>query len=200
MRVGTRWIGAAGALIVAIALIATGRFASVDGTIMAQDAASPAAQAVQANQPVSVHQGVCGQTIPDPVHELNNLIPYGQNDDGTFDNLFGSVPGLPVLFQESTIDGSFEDLTVQPYAIAIHESPETYGTLVACADIGGPATDDRMIVAIRSLGGSGFAGIGIIQADGDQLNITTYIVPQVNAEPQAQPAGQTTPVAATPTA
>ncbi len=54
------------------------------------------------------------------------------------------------------------------------------------------------MVAIRSLASSGYAGVAIIEQDGEQLKITTYVLPQVNAEPQAQPAGQTTPVAVVP--
>lgn len=195
MRTARRWFIVMGMLGAVLGLAVAGRFGSADGTIMAQDSASPAAQEVQANQPVTIHQGVCGQTIPDPVHELNNLVPYGQNDDGTFDQVVGSVPGLPVLFQEDSIDGSFDDFSAMPYAIAIHESPETFGTLVACADIGGPQVDGRMVVAIRSLASSGFAGVAIIEDDDDQLKVTTYVIPQVNAEPQAQPAGQATPEA-----
>jgi hypothetical protein len=166
-----------------------------DSEILAQEAASPAAQEVQANQPVTVHEGVCGQTIPDPVHDLNNLVPFGQNEDGTISEVVGSVPALPVLFQEDSIDASFDDFSAQPYAIAIHESQETFGTLVACADIGGPQVDGRMVVAIRSLASSGFAGTAIIEEDDEGLKITTYVIPQVNAEPQAQPAGQATPQA-----
>jgi len=189
-----------GALAVALGLGLVGRFASEENAILAQDAASPAVQEVQFNQPVAVHEGVCGQTIPDPVHELNSLVPFGQNEDGTMSEVVGSVPALPVLFQEDSIEGSFDDFRAQPYAIAIHESRETFGTLVACADIGGPLVDGRMVLAIRSLASSGFAGIAIVEEDDEGLKITTYVVPQVNAEPQAQPAGETTPVMATPQA
>jgi hypothetical protein len=195
MQMGRRWFAAVGMLVAVLALAAAGRLGGADSRIMAQDAASPAVQEVQFNQPVTVHEGVCGQTIPDPVHELNSLVPFGQNEGGTYEEVVGSVPGLPVLYQEDSIEGSFDDFGAQPYAIAIHESRETFGTLVACADIGGPLVDGRMVLAIRSLASSGFAGTAIIEEDEEGLKITTYVVPQVNAEPQAQPAGQATPEA-----
>lgn len=79
----------------------------------------------------------------------------------------------------TTIDLSLDDLVAEEHAIAI-ESAEDEGELVACGDIAGILTPNGdLVLALRELNDSGFAGVAYLSAntDGpDQTDVSLFLV------------------------
>lgn len=138
--------------------------------------------------PVAVHPGTCPQPTPEPEFTLTNTIVAGSEVAEA--EVVGETPGPSVLASSSAADIALADLAGSPRVIAVHQSPDEFGTLVACGTIAGLLSDGTMTVSLQEVEGSGISGVAILQEDGDQTNISVYVL-----SPEAAPA---TPAAATP--
>ena len=70
-------------------------------------------------------------------------------------------------------------LVPQPHVLIVHQSEEAFETYVACGEIGGPIQDDQLVIALRPLNNSGYAGIATLSRDGDNTTSNIYLVSQV---------------------
>jgi hypothetical protein len=144
------------ATLAAAALLATGAAAAT-----AQDATPTAETLDVASYPVSIHAGTCDAPTAQPIGPTLDTGVAGL-DDG---ELVGISEQAPVQVASETFDGTLDDLTGTPHVVAVHASAEGYGTILACGEIAGYAEDGRLVIALRSVDGSGVSGVAILDDD-----------------------------------
>ena len=64
--------------------------------------------------PAHIHEGSCADLDPEPAFPLEDVV------DGR---------------SETTVDVDLSELTLNEYAVNVHESPENSANYVACADV-----------------------------------------------------------------
>lgn len=147
---GFRLIGALRALIL-LATAAPGAGA--------QEATPPTATVTMHVYPVSIHRGTCEAPVAQPVGSSAETSIAGFDTDS---ELVGVSGQSPVLTASVEFDGTLEELTDSPHVLAIHASPEGFGTIVACGEIAGYEDDGTLIVPIRSGSRSDVSGIAFV--------------------------------------
>ncbi|HEY8445634.1 MAG TPA: cupredoxin domain-containing protein [Thermomicrobiales bacterium] len=155
--------------------------------------------------PVAIHQGTCDQPVAETAFELGNAMTFGleadeEDDEPQADEIRGTSPDVPVLRAQATIDATFDDLLDQPHLIAVHESTQAMGTIIACGNLGGVVDDGRLAVAILPTQEGGPTGVAILDEDTegilgigeDQVRIAVYLVSAGAAPGAAATPGATT--------
>lgn len=145
----------------------------------------------QLNYPVAIHQGTCQAPTAQPAYELGNAAPYGEGVDGA--EVLGTSATSPVLVVNGSADASLEDIVNGTHVIAVHASPEAFGTIIACGGVAGTLADGQLIVALQPVGDSTLSGLAILE-EGDETNITVYLTSQGEAGAFPTPAVTPTPV------
>lgn len=136
--------------------------------------------------PVAVHMGSCASPTPEAEITLANTIVAGSDiAEGTF---IGVTPGQPTLVSSTSADITLDDLASQERVIAVHESEEAFGTLVACGTISGTKANGQLVISLPEVNGSGINGVAVLDENDDQTDIRVYVI-----SPSAIPA---TPVPA----
>ena len=130
--------------------------------------------------PVAVHAGTCQQPTAEPDFTLTTTIVAGSEVADA--EVVGS-PGPSVLASSSSADISLTELAGSPRVIAVHQSPDQFGTLVACGAIAGLLSDGTLTVSLQEVGGSGITGVAILQENDDATDIIVYV-----NSPEAAPA------------
>lgn len=101
-------------------------------------------------------------------------IDYGidVDADGALDEdeiiALAAAPETVVWRVESEIDATFDDLFGSPEVLAIHQSPDDYGTIVACGDLSTAqfAEDqDEVLIALSPVNNSDFYGYAVFERD-----------------------------------
>jgi plastocyanin len=165
-------IAGLGGLLLLLSLAIGGGFA------VAQDATPEEAAA---GHPVHIHEGTCDSLDPAPLHVLNDIVPGIE-----------ATGAIPVASSTTTVDVALADLANGGHAINAHESAENIDTYIACGEIGTLATDpDRIAVGLRELNGSGHSGVAVLQAAGEQTEVTIYLAHGLSGD--AAPATEGTP-------
>jgi hypothetical protein len=143
-------------------------------------ASSPAP--VSQEFPVSVHQGACPQPEAEPVGDPVNAQVFGSAAEGA--EPVGTSEFPPALSAEIALDSPLDEVTSVPHVIAIHNSPEQFGMVIACGDIAGSVVEGVLIVPIRPVNQGTVAGTATVQEEEGSLTITVYVVPEVMAANQ----------------
>ena len=159
------------------------------GRGLAQDATqAPPAQgqpAASESHPAAIHFGTCSQPTAQPTNNAGDVKPVaGDNGPIPPEQFAGTLTAPPVLTTTATtIAAKLDDLAAKdaPRVILVHRSAQDYATYIACGEIGGPVQDDRLVVALRPLSDSGYAGIAVLERDGDNTTSTIYLFGQVLA-------------------
>ena len=171
----------------------------------AQDATqtpTPAQGAAVEAHPVAIHQGTCQQPSPEPAYDIGEARPFIGDDDQVIpqEQYQGTLTAPPVLTSGIGIDANLDDLLGDtPYVVLVHESAQAYQSYIACGEIGGPVVGDELVVALRPLNNSGYAGTATLRRDGDQTTGNLYVFGQVlgftggQAGPTPTPAPSPTP-------
>jgi plastocyanin len=177
---------------------------------LAQDEATTPA-AGEGDPPVAaLHPGDCADSEAAPIADLGVLAPYGAaqgQDAATYRGV--QTDALPVLSTNVTLDLPFDNVfsEQQPHALAIHQNAASFGTLLACGEVAGAEIDGRVVIGLRPLNESGYAGVAMLDDDDagflglgeDQTQITIYLISDLTTAPQtdAVPAdeAEATPVA-----
>jgi hypothetical protein len=158
----------------------------VGGTsaVLAQDEPAP-----DVSHPAHIHAGTCDDLDPNPAQPLNNIEPRLNDSDEENANAPQGVLTAPrVLFSETDVEMSMDDLLAESYSINVHESEEQIQNYVACGEIGGVKVDDDIIIGLRSLNDTGYTGLAILESDGDNTKVKVYLVePMGDQEPVATP-------------
>ena len=137
------------------------------GSVIAQDPTATVEGVV--THPAHIHVGSCAALDPNPAYPLNDVGPRLKDDQLPLaEDMMGSLAAAPVEISEKDgIEVTFDDLFTEAYAITIHESAQNIQNYIACGDIGGPVIDDRVLIGLGEQNDSGYAGIAIIEKDGD---------------------------------
>ncbi len=170
----------------AVAILAGG------ASVTAQDATPAMGSSTGGNYPVAIHQGTCAMPTAEPAYQLDNTAPVGADQpDAT---ILGQPTGVPVLRSSGKISATLEDVANGGNVLAIHASPDDYGTIIACGQIAGPNIDDQLTIALQPVGGSTVTGVatlgkdnsGILGLGDDEIAVTVYIV-ETGANSPADP-------------
>lgn len=169
-----------------------GLLAVVGAPAVAQDATQtptpaqgPAAPPPETH-PAAIHQGTCSQPTPEPAYEAGDVGPF-TNDEGQpipQEEFQGTLTAPPVLTSTETgIEASLDDLLAQeqPHVLIVHQSAEAFETYIACGELGGPVQDDQLVLALRPMNNSGYAGTATLRRDGDNTQSNIYLYEQVLA-------------------
>ncbi len=174
-RLGRRLVQ--GVMIVLVALALCGGTRVMVG---AQDETPVAESNVVPPHPVAIHQGTCLEPTAEPAYPIGDAGERTGDDDQTptLDDVRGTPSGLGVDVASAIIDVSLDDLLTddKPYILMVHESAETYDTYIACSEIGGAVLDDSLLLGIRPLNNSESTGVAVIAANGDQTEVTAYLI------------------------
>jgi hypothetical protein len=170
--------------------------AAAPGPLLAQEPSLPAA----------IHQGTCQQPTEQPAFTAGGVTPFKKDGQPvTQQDIQGRLTLAPVLTTtETTVNTKLDDLLdpANPYVFAIHASAEDFATIVACGEIGGPVLNDQLVIALRPIANSGYAGIALLTRDGDNTKTNVYLMSDVGAlsgQAAAPPAAATpTPIAGAP--
>lgn len=158
----------------------------VGGGVLAQDATQTPTTVV--TRPAHIHVGDCTNLDPNPLFPLNDVGPRLNDDDEmpSGDDIKGSLTAAPVEISETEVEVKWDDLFATAHAINIHESAQNIQNYVACGDIGGPVLDDKLFIGLTSLNDSGYAGIAMLEKDGDdKVKVTIYLGRNLSGVPAA---------------
>ncbi len=182
-HVSRRTLGRVGAMLtgaLALGALVGGQFGAA-----AQDATPDAGSAAH---PGHIHMGTCAE-LGEVMFPLSPAAPV--EGEGT-----GPETALRVAVSESTVDATLDDIIAGGHAINFHESEENIQNYIACGDIGGVVVDGTLTIGLGELNDSGFTGVAILSEDGEQTNVSVYLVPSdAGAATAATPAGDATPAA-----
>ncbi len=195
-------------LIRAVLTAALGLVLSGTATVAAQDATqtptpAQAAPAI-ATYPAAIHEGTCQQPNKEPAYKAGDVKPFTDESGKPIDQsqYQGVLTGPPVLTTtETSIDAKFDDLVNKdnPHVLIVHQSADQFDTYIACGELGGPVQDDQLVVGLRPMNNSGFAGTALLKKDGDKTTSNLYLTEQVlalqggKAGPTPSPAPSPTP-------
>lgn len=134
---------------------------------------APAGAPQGVDYPVAVHMGTCESPTPEAEITLANTIVAGSDvAEGTF---IGVTPGQPALVSSTEAEIALDDLASVERVIAVHKSPEEFGTLVACGTISGTKADGSLVIALQEVEMSGITGIAVFDENDDQTDIKVYV-------------------------
>jgi hypothetical protein len=140
------------------------------------------------SHPAHVHAGTCDELDPNPIQPLDNIEPkLNESDDENANEPQGVLLAQRVLYSETDVDMSLDDMLASPFSINAHESDENIQNYIACGEIGGVVVDDKLAIALRPVNDSGYTGIAILEKDGDKTNIKVYLAEPVSPENVATP-------------
>lgn len=151
-------------------LLLVGAMAIGGGPVIAQDA-TPVADA----HPVHIHQGTCDNLDPAPLHVLNDITPPETVAEGA----------TIVEISVTTVDAPLADIANGEHSINAHESADNIQNYIACGEIGTLASGDQIAIGLRELNGSGYSGVAVLQAAGEQTEVTLYLAQGLSGDATA---------------
>src|SRR6476469_6778796 len=109
--------------------------------------------------PTHVHEGTCANLNPNPQYPLNETTVRkpGGNTTPTPAAVEGVQQVPTVLYSNTQIDVSLDDLLKSPHAINVHKSDADIKTYIACGNIGGVVVDDELDIALFAQNASGYS-------------------------------------------
>jgi plastocyanin len=135
------------------------------------------AQDDDVGHPAHVHIGTCSD-LGEVAWALSDVGP------GTIRNGVKSTRGKAVGQTEevyavdvsvTTVDTPLANITDGTYAINVHESADNIQNYIACGNIGGTQYGNTLIIGLGQLNDTGYTGIAVLRADGDQTVVTVYL-------------------------
>ncbi len=123
-----------------------------------------------------VDEDIDNDGVLDPGEDIDGdgAIDYGidADVDGALDEdeviAIAAAPESAVWRVESETDATFDDLFGSPEVLAIHQSPEDYGTIVACGDLSTVQfADDQeeVLIALSPVNNADYYGYAVFQRD-----------------------------------
>ena len=151
------------------------------------------AQEASPPRPSHIHIGDCDE-LGKVVQPLNSLtVPVGA--------VSGNSDAVVAEAAFTNIPQSLDTLLAEDHALKVHLSKDQIQTYLACGDIGGAAdADGALIVGMKELDGSGYAGIAyLVPAANGSTSISVMIARVIgdgtDGAPSEAPAGGATPAA-----
>ncbi len=154
----------ASAAIVGLMLTLLGAFFAGGTRTLAQDASPP--------RPSHIHTGDCDELGP-VVQPLTALtVPTGA--------VSGNGDAVVAEAAFTVIPQGLDELLATDHALKVHLSKDQIQTYLACGDIGGALdADGALIVGMKELGGSGYAGIAYLLPRADGTTSVSVMIAKV---------------------
>lgn len=127
--------------------------------------------------PVGIHQGTCTDWTVEPAYDagfmqVTNVGAEGEQEVG---DTSVEVPEEAAVLgdvyhtdDEAEFNGG-ELLDEGPYVVAVHQSEQEYGTLVACGPVLDIPEDDTLMVPLVPVGDSNYTGMALIPQDEEEF-------------------------------
>lgn len=145
--------------------------------------------------PVSIHLGTCDEWEEQPVFELSEAALPGIDSEAEDFAVIGPDDVIPVMISDTTLDTTYDQFSGDDsHILAVHQSREEIGTLVACGPVGGLIEGDRMTFGLGPINDSGITGVAIFQSGEEGLLVRTHLLVSVE-QAMEQTGAQATPVA-----
>src|SRR3712207_5013854 len=130
------------------------------------------AQEVSPPRPSHIHIGDCDE-LGEVVQPLNSLtVPVG--------TVSGNSDAVIAEAAFTNIPQSLDELLAEDHALKVHLSKDQIQTYLACGDIGGAAdADGALIVGMKELDDSGYAGIAYLVPAADGSTSVSVMIAQV---------------------
>jgi hypothetical protein len=147
---------------------------------LAQEATPPAEQELH---PAAIHEGTCTQPTGEPAFDFGDVGPFTDDEGNALgaQDVEGTLEAPPMLTStETEVDVALDDLLAQPYSVIVHQSEQSFGTYLACGELGGFVQDDQLVIGLRPLNNSGFAGTATLQRADDMTTGNIYLLADVN--------------------
>ncbi len=162
---------------------------------LATGLAGASAQDEMAAHPAHIHTGTCDE-LGDVVFPLTNVSMTGMMEGmmggedatpttGEMGELVGAETAMVVLTSATVVDAPLEEIVEGGHAINLHQSEENIEEYIACGDIGGMlmgpavmggrAMGEMLVVGLRELNGSGYAGLATLEDMGEETMVTVYL-------------------------
>lgn len=168
------------------------------------EAATPAGEQMDfRGHPVEIHSGVCEDYTAEPIYDVGDFVQtnvYAEGEQEAGD-LEGEIPQeaqeLGPVYKLESEGADFGDegiLDQGAHVVAVHQSPEEFGTLVACGQILPVMDDDNVVVFLHPVGGSNQAGFIEMGQDGSDARGFLWELESFNpVESQSTPVPGATP-------
>jgi hypothetical protein len=147
-------------------LLGGGLLAGPPGVFSQED--GDAGAAIGTEHLAAIHLGTCEEPGADPAFVMGIVGPQ-TGDDGTEADEAGtqaqpSTP--PVLTGGGTVEAELDDLLEggEAYALLVHRSADDLTAPLACAEIAGVVTNGQLLLALRPLDRSDYAGVAVLAA------------------------------------
>lgn len=132
--------------------------------------------------PVAIHEGTCDAPGAEAAWQIDDALSIGVNEDEP--NVIGLALTRTVTSASGALDFTLDSVAGSDYVVAVHASPDEFGTVVACGQIAGIKVDGKLVIALIPVGESEVNGIAILDEDDegflgldeDQTHLTAYIV------------------------
>ena len=150
---------------------------------MAQDAPAEATPGGPSEgYPVAIHEGTCASPTAEPAWTMDNALSVGVDEKDP--EVIGSEQTRVITESSKKLDVKLDDLSKTQHVVAVHASPDDYGTIVACGEIAGILKDGKLVIALVPVDDSGVFGVAILDRDDkkfldlgkDQTQVTVYVV------------------------
>jgi 3-mercaptopyruvate sulfurtransferase SseA len=162
----------------------------VSGTFLVSGA--HAIQQDELTHPVAIHAGTCDDFDPEPRFDLGVVTPEIQQLEADTapgdrpEGLVGFPAPVPVASLTATISATFGDIFTddEPHVLVVHQMPDLSTEADACGELGGLEVDGRIVLGLRPVDDSGFAGVAVLDEDDagflglgdDEVNVTVYLL------------------------
>ncbi len=171
------------------------------------------AQDEMASHPAHIHTGTCDE-LGDVVFPLTNVSMMGmmgmmegtpETDDAAMEmgETMGAETAVMVETSATMVEAALEDIVEGGHAINVHQSEDNVEEYIACGDIGGMlmgpmemgdrTMGEMLLVGLRELNGSGYAGVAMLEDMDEETLVTVYLAQDLMAgtdgdEDEATPA------------
>lgn len=103
-------------------------------------------------------------------------VGFDTNNDGSLGDDEIIPPGdaaivavnFPTIWKaEGEVDQTFDELFETPRVVAVHQSSEQYGTIIACGNVSASNWDDedQVVIGLAPVGNSGYYGYAVFERD-----------------------------------
>lgn len=162
-------------------------FALLCGIAISSASFVAAQDAPAADHPAHIHEGSCAELNPSPKEPLENVVQRQPEEGAEETEPLGNLTAATVLYSETEVELSIDDMLASSHAINIHESQENAQNYISCGDIGGIVIADQLAVGLREQNDSGYDGVAVLESSDDMTTVRIYLV-QPSQEPVATPA------------
>jgi hypothetical protein len=135
----------------------------------------------QPAHPAHIHEGTCDNLNPAPAFPLED-VRLPEAGEATAMPMGRMTMVHEVETSTTTVPVRLEDLLAAPHAINVHQSADQIEHYIACGELAGAVRPhfqgpmgDGLVVPLRELNDSGYAGMAWLQLNGEETTVTIFL-------------------------